>query len=736
MAQSNEELQKKREQLILGKFQHPLINVEHFKYTVNGKPSLISEESIRKIKSTFPEVNGVKFRRTHARDQKTDRTVAAGKEPFTDFEKELSLPFSVVADSKGTLFALYEGKDVLGQSKVLGKGSFGQVKFAQNLETGEVCIVKVQEKKVQTPWEDWVREKKEEGDLAQQAGIQQGSLNREAGNKRYDIQVYGGDNLMFQTSPDPEKQNDIFKNRTVPWSKEKDYIADIGQRIDIGIKVFQQMQIMHKQGILHRDIKPENILYDRTTGEVTIIDYGLAAKMNGEGKAKGNVVGSPFAMAPEIYEKKEYSAETDTFAASTVLNVLFGFDMDNKGWDFKNKRYAYLDPIVDEQARDALLSELYEGPKRIEEKMMQEALMLVKSMLKKDPNERQMEGRKLNSPVLLEQEMRRIKNNRDFEYKKLADEKIELLKKYDLDLSPENLSKILQGEKTRAEVIRDFQKQIRDFNAKLEIKLAIKELGQIPKNICNSVIDNNRKELRLYQQDRKERAGKRKQNELKQEIEGFKQKIKDERNAKIESHKEQFFSARVPDTIKHKKVMPKNAINLYHFLMKEELKYKKEGKESEHYVKIVEEEKKRLTEDFPLLKEIFDLPKPPQPSLDETKNLLKIAGELFLKNKEYIKKYDSGKKVKTKRTGKLIFADTDAKYNNAVALDKELDDLLKDPATLNENKLSQLLEKYEEKEKKTLGKLSSTFSSGEVETILKEARKSLKNTHPNIPEPK
>lgn len=33
---------------------------------------------------------------------------------------------------------------------------------------------------------------------------------------------------------------------------------------------------LHKNGICHRDLKLQNILYERTTGEVKIIDLGIS----------------------------------------------------------------------------------------------------------------------------------------------------------------------------------------------------------------------------------------------------------------------------------------------------------------------------------------------------------------------------------------------------------------------------------------------------------------------------
>jgi len=64
-------------------------------------------------------------------------------------------------------------------------------------------------------------------------------------------------------------------------------------------QVLHGLVYLHEQGVIHRDIKAANILTNKI-GEVKLADFGVATTVTLAENSKGDLVGSPYWMAPEI----------------------------------------------------------------------------------------------------------------------------------------------------------------------------------------------------------------------------------------------------------------------------------------------------------------------------------------------------------------------------------------------------------------------------------------------------
>lgn len=85
-------------------------------------------------------------------------------------------------------------------------------------------------------------------------------------------------------------------------------------------QVLCAVNYLHKKGFVHRDLKPENICLDHGS-HVKIIDFGTARKLT-KGKRLKQTIGTPFYMAPEIFNVNKYDEKVDLWSLGIVLYIL------------------------------------------------------------------------------------------------------------------------------------------------------------------------------------------------------------------------------------------------------------------------------------------------------------------------------------------------------------------------------------------------------------------------------
>ncbi|ODV60320.1 carbon catabolite-derepressing protein kinase [Ascoidea rubescens DSM 1968] len=185
----------------------------------------------------------------------------------------------------------------------LGEGSFGKVKLAYHLKTGQRVALKIINRKTLSKSE------------------MQGRVEREISY------------LRLLTHPHIIKLYDVIKSKdeiimVIEFAGKElfEYIVQRGKMTESEARRFFQqiiaaVQYCHRHKIVHRDLKPENLLLDSKLN-VKIADFGLSNIMT-DGNFLKTSCGSPNYAAPEVISGKLYAGpEVDVWSCGVILYVM------------------------------------------------------------------------------------------------------------------------------------------------------------------------------------------------------------------------------------------------------------------------------------------------------------------------------------------------------------------------------------------------------------------------------
>lgn len=92
----------------------------------------------------------------------------------------------------------------------------------------------------------------------------------------------------------------------------------IQKTLPIVKRVASALAYVHRQGVVHRDVKPANI-HLTETGEVTLLDLGVAREGSSALTRTGAIIGTPRYMAPELILGKTAEPRSDIYSLALVV---------------------------------------------------------------------------------------------------------------------------------------------------------------------------------------------------------------------------------------------------------------------------------------------------------------------------------------------------------------------------------------------------------------------------------
>ncbi|CAM9123030.1 unnamed protein product, partial [Ectocarpus fasciculatus] len=191
--------------------------------------------------------------------------------------------------------------------KTVGEGTFGKVKLAVHVPTGEKVAVKILEK-------NRIKDQADVRRVNREIKILKKAKNSNVIQLYEVIDTSSAIYLMMENADSGELFDYIVQHR---------HVAEI-QACKFFHQLIDGVEALHRYEITHRDLKPENLLLKNSPNGfiVKIVDFGLSNTHEG-GKLLSTACGSPCYAAPEMIAGHKYFGPlADIWSIGVILFAL------------------------------------------------------------------------------------------------------------------------------------------------------------------------------------------------------------------------------------------------------------------------------------------------------------------------------------------------------------------------------------------------------------------------------
>lgn len=186
-------------------------------------------------------------------------------------------------------------------NKVLGKGTYSQVRLALNPITGSYAAAKC---------------------------VDLRTHDNEFENEALNLSLTSHPNIVklhYSTKRNRRTVGVLFLEY-LPYSSLFQHISKVkslseNEALHILKQLVNGVAHLHDKKLSHMDLKPENIAYDESSGRVVIFDLGLSLQVDpSKPTVAQGLIGSPLYMAPEVLKHQNYDPrQNDIWGLGVML---------------------------------------------------------------------------------------------------------------------------------------------------------------------------------------------------------------------------------------------------------------------------------------------------------------------------------------------------------------------------------------------------------------------------------
>jgi serine/threonine-protein kinase len=182
----------------------------------------------------------------------------------------------------------------------------------------------------------------------------------------YEYGEWEGSSFIAMELLDGPPLDKVLLDHRLPWKAVRAW----------GSQLLEALAYAHDHGVVHRDIKPANVMAVDHGRRVKLTDFGLARSADSSLTQEGQILGTPYYMAPELIDGKKGDALTDEYALGVVLYEMLSRQR----------------PFEGDEVRQIMLQILMHPPPSIAAvvgpEVPPEALACIDRMLSKRPEDR------------------------------------------------------------------------------------------------------------------------------------------------------------------------------------------------------------------------------------------------------------------------------------------------------------------------------------------------------------